>query len=144
MNSTNRPFKIIAVLFAMIVIGLGITVLVKNWHQKQMDLNRQRTESECLEVIQELESELDETRAKIESMKKEEPGNDVFEVVFGPESLDSQVDDQVVDCNKTEAQMASLYSHMDRQPYMEKYELDGGSAAFFSGVCVFDYGKTTC
>lgn len=131
MNSSNKPLKIIAILFSLVVIGLGIMVLVKNWHQDQMAAGRQQAENDCLEVIREMEADLEEVRAQLESEREVQPQHETFAAVFGEELPPFQVDDQPVDCEKAAAQMTSFFDHLDSQPYVVERDIPGGSAGFF-------------
>jgi hypothetical protein len=129
---TNKTLKIIAIVFSLIVIGLGTTVLVKKWHQDQMSNCRQQSEADCLELIREMESELNEVKAQLEKAREALPGNEEITAVFGEPSTESEA----VDCETIEAQMTSFYQHLDDQPYLVSRGLPGGSAAFFQECAV--------
>jgi hypothetical protein len=121
----------IAVVFALIVAGLAIYVMVKKWHQNQMALSRQQSQNECLEVIRKMEADLEALRAQLETARQMRPGDEIFSTVFGTPTPDRNADALPADCGKVEAQMTSFFSYLDSQSYFSNHSIEGGSAGFF-------------
>ncbi len=67
MNSMNRTLATVAVVFALIVVGLVTYFMVNKWHRNQMAFGRQQAQNECLEVIRKMEADLDEIRSQLEA-----------------------------------------------------------------------------
>ena len=131
MNSMNRTVVTVAVVFALIVIGLGAYFMINRWHQNQMTSGRQQAQQECLEVIQKMEADLEEARAQLETERQMRPGDEVFPTVFGTPAPDRDADSLPVDCAKVEAQMNAFFNYLDSQAYLSNRDLDGGSAGLF-------------
>ena len=131
MNSMNRTVATVAVVFALIVIGLGAYFMINRWHQNQMTSGRQQAQQECLEVIQKMEADLEEARAQLETERQMRPGDEVFPTVFGTPAPDRDADSLPVDCAKVEAQMNAFFNYLDSQAYLSNRDLDGGSAGLF-------------
>jgi len=130
-NSMNRTVATVAVVFALIVIGLGAYFMINRWHQNQMTSGRQQAQQECLEVIQKMEADLEEARAQLETERQMRPGDEVFPTVFGTPAPDRDADSLPVDCAKVEAQMNAFFNYLDSQAYLSNRDLDGGSAGLF-------------
>ncbi len=131
MNSMNRTLATVVVVVALIVAGLVAYFMVNRWHQKEMTRGRQQAQNECIEVIQQLETDLEAVKAQLESERQMRPGDELFPTVFGTEAPDRDADTQPVDCEKVEAQMTAFFSYLDSRPYVAARELKGGSAGFF-------------
>lgn len=131
MKSSNKPLVIVAVVFFLLASGLGIYLMLKKWHLDQMAQGRQQAQSECLEVIQKLEADLDDMRAQLESEREKGPQDDLFPTVFGTPSPDTTADELPSDCAKVETQLESFFSYLDGRSYMVDRGIKGGSAAFF-------------
>ncbi|WP_319408443.1 hypothetical protein [uncultured Desulfosarcina sp.] len=127
----NRTVATVAIVFALIIIGLGAYFMVNRWHQNQMAFGRQQAQQECLEVIQKMEADLKEMRAQLETERQMRPGDEDFPTVFGTPAPDRDSDSLPVDCVKVEAQMNAFFNYLDSQAYLSNRDLDGGSAGFF-------------
>lgn len=131
MNSMNRTLVTVAVVFGLIVAGVVAYVMVSKWHQRQMAFGRQQAQNECMEVIQNMEADLNEMRAQLETERRMRPGDEVFPTVFGTPAPDHDADALPVDCEKITAQMTSFFNYLDGRPYLSDRDLEGGSAGFF-------------
>ena len=132
MNSMNRTLATVAVVFALIVVGLVIYFAVNKWHQNQMAAGRQQSQEECLEVIQKMEAEIEEMRAKLETERQMRPGDEIFPTVFGTPTPDRDADTQPTDCDKVDDQMRSFFNYLDSQSYLTDRQIEGDSAGFIS------------
>lgn len=133
MNSMNRTLVTVAVVFALIVIGLVTFFMVKRWHREQMELGRQQAQSECVEVIQKLEGDLDALRTQLEAERQARPGDELFPSVFGTPAPDREALEMPADCAKVETQMFAFFNYLDSRNYISSRDLEGGSAGFFQG-----------
>lgn len=131
MNSTNRTLKTVAVVFALIVVGLVIYVMVNKWHHNQMALDRQQAQNECLDVIRKLEADLEEMRAQLDLERQKRPGDKIFPTVFGAPAALGNADTLPVDCENIDAQMDSFFNYLDSRSYLSARNISGGSAGFF-------------
>ena len=131
MNSMNRTLATVAVVFALIVVGVVTYVMVNKWHQNQMTIGRQQAQNECLEVIRKMEVDLEGMRAELQTEQRMRPGDDVFPTVFGTPVPDREADALPTDCNKAEEQMLSFFNYLDSRSYLSEQNIDGGSAGFF-------------
>ena len=131
MNSKYRTLAIVAVVIALIAVGLVTYKMVNKWHQNQMALSRQQAQNECMEVVRKMEVDLDEMRAQLETERQMRPGNEVFPTVFGTPAPNRDADTLPVDCEKVEAQMNAFFNYLDSQSYLSTRDIDGGSAGFF-------------
>ena len=131
MNSMNRTLATVAVVFALIVVGLVTYFMVNKWHQNQMAVGRQQAQNECLEVIQKMEADMEKMRAQLETERQMRPGDEVFPTVFGTPAPDRDADTLPVDCEKVDAQMISFFNYLDSRSYLSAQDIDGGSAGFF-------------
>ena len=131
MKSSNRTLVIVAVVFFLIAAGLGLYFMIKKWHQDQLAQGRQQAQSECLEVIQKLEADLDETRTQLEAERQTRPEDDLFPTVFGTAPSEDELADLPADCKNVETQLESFFNYLDDQAYMADRNIKGGSAGFF-------------
>ena len=131
MNSMNRTLATVAVVFALIVVGLVTYFMVKRWHREQMALGRQQAQSECIEVIQKMEADLEAMRAQLESERQSHPGDEVYPTVFGTPAPERDAEIMPADCAKVDTQMKSFFSYLDSRTYISTRDLDGGTAGFF-------------
>ncbi len=131
MNSMNRTLATVAVVFALIVLGVATYLMVNRWHQNQMAIGRQQAQNECLEVIRKMEVDLEGLRAELETEQRMRPGDKVFPTVFGTPVPDREVDAFPIDCTKMEDQALSFFNYLDSRSYLSEQNIDGGSAGFF-------------
>lgn len=131
MNSMNRTLATVAVVFALIVVGLVTYFMVNKWHQNQMVVGRQQAQKECLEVIQKMEVDIEEMRAQLEIERQMRPGEADFPTVFGTPAPDRNTDAMPTDCEKVDVQMLSFFNYLDSRSDLSVREIDGGSAGFF-------------
>ena len=132
MNSMNRTLATVAVVFALIVVGLVTYFSVNKWHQNQMAAGRQQSQNECLEVIQKLEADIEEMQAELETERQMRPGDEVFPTVFGTPVPDRDADTLPTDCEKVDAQMRAFFNYLDSQSYLSARQIEGDSAGFVS------------
>jgi len=130
-NSMNRTLATVAVVFALIVVGLVTYFMVNKWHQNQMVVGRQQAQKECLEVIQKMEVDIEEMRAQLEIERQMRPGEADFPTVFGTPAPDRNTDAMPTDCEKVDVQMLSFFNYLDSRSDLSVREIDGGSAGFF-------------
>lgn len=131
MNSMNRTLATVAIVFALIVVGLVTYFMVNKWHQNQMAVGRQQAQKECLEVIQKMEADIEEMRAQLETERQMRPGDEVFPTVFGTPAPGPDDNALPTDCEKVDAQMLSFFNYLDSRSYLSEREIEGGSAGFF-------------
>ncbi len=132
MKSESRPFVTVIVIFFIVAAGWGLYSMVKKWHQEQLALTHQQAQSECLEVIQKLEADLEEVRGQLEEQEQPNQDEDLFNTVFGTESSDKTGGDDAVDCDAIEAQLASFFNYLDNHHDLD--DVEGGSAGLFRDV----------
>ncbi|WP_419661485.1 uncharacterized protein Dvar_19180 [Desulfosarcina variabilis str. Montpellier] len=131
MKSSKNPFMAITVVFIVIASGLAIFFMFKKWHLDQITQSQQQAQSECLEVIQKLEADLEEMRAQLQTASEKSSEDDLFPTVFGTASSEDDANDLPADCEKVETQLKSFFQYLDRQRYMADRDIEGGSAGFF-------------
>jgi hypothetical protein len=131
-NSMNRTLATVAVVFALIVVGLVTYFMVNRWHQNQMAVGRQQSQKECLEVIQKMEADIEAMRAELAAERQMRPGNEVFPTVFGTPAPGPNADTLPTDCEKVDAQMLSFFNYLDSRSYLSDRQIEGGSAGFLS------------
>ena len=131
MKSSNRPLVTVAVVFFLIASGMGLYFMGKKWHQTQMAQGRQQAQSECLEVIQKLEADLEEMRTDLESERQMNQDDDLFPTVFGTPPPGDDADALPVNCEKAGTQLNAFFDYIDSQSYMAERDVKGGSAGFF-------------
>ena len=130
MRSSNRSLVTVAVVFFIIVAGFGLYFMGKRWHQNQMAQELQQAQSECLEVIQKLEADLEEMRTKLDAERQMRQEDDLFPTVFGTPAPENAKDDWPVNCETVESQLNAFFAYLDGQDYMTDRQPNGGSAAF--------------
>jgi hypothetical protein len=121
----------ITVIFIVIASGLAIYFMFKKWHMDQIAQSQQQSQSECLEVIQKLEAQLEEMRAQLETEREVRPEDDFFPTVFGTSAPSKNEDKLPADCEKVTSQLESFFQYLDSQSYVADREIEGGSAGFF-------------
>lgn len=131
MNPSNEPLRVVTIVFFLVVIGLGSFLIVRKWHQNQMDQQQKQTQNECLQVVQKMEAKLDDMRKELENQQQTRPGDANFTTVFGTPASDQWTDSLPSDCTKDESHTGSFFTYLDQQPYMAELGLDGDSLAFF-------------
>ncbi|MFO7714362.1 hypothetical protein [Desulfosarcina sp.] len=127
----NKTLATVAVVFALIVVGLATYFMVNKWHQKQMVLGRQQAQNECLEVIQKMEADLDEMRAQLEAERQMRPGDEFFPTVFGTPAPGREADALPADCEKVAEQVNAFFIYLDSRPYLSNRLIDGAALDFF-------------
>jgi hypothetical protein len=130
-NSMNRTLATVAVVFALIVVGLVTYFMVNKWHQNQMAVGRQQAQKECLEVIQKMEADIEAMRAELETDRQMRPGDEDFPTVFGTPAPDRNAEALPADCEKVDAQMVSFFNYLDSRSYLSARQIEGSSADFF-------------
>ena len=133
MNSMNRTLTTVVVVFLLIITGLVTYVMVKRWHQKEMDLGRQHAQNECLEVIRKLEADLAALQDQLATEQQINDGQESFPAVFGTPVPGEISDDLPADCSKIATQMEAFFNYLDSRPYMTAGNPDGDSAGFLLG-----------
>ena len=131
MKSTSKTPVTVAVISALIVIGVLTYFLANKWHRNQVALSRQEAQNACNQVVQKMEAELDQLRAELEKLRQMQPDDEVFPTVFGTPAPDREADARPADCATVNTQMNAFFKYLDGQPYLADRELDGGSAGFF-------------
>lgn len=131
MKSTSRTPVTVAIISALIVIGVLTFFLANKWHNNQMSLGRQEAQNECMQVVQKMEADLDQLRAELEKERQMRPDREVFPTVFGTPAPGPEANAQPADCATVNTQMNAFFKYLDGQPYLANRELEGGSKGFF-------------
>ena len=134
MKSSNRTLVIVAVVFFLLVAGSGLYFIIKNWHEDRMAQTREKAQSECLEVIQKLEGDLEKLRAQLDVERQMQMEDDLYPRVFGTSPSEDETAALPTDCDSVEKQLTSFFDYLDNQAYMADRNIEGGSAEFFR-VC---------
>ncbi len=131
MNSTNKTLKTLAVAFIIIALGLVVFFQLKKAHLAKLDMAREQSQNECLEIIGKLENDIAALRARLDKETSLSLEPERFSTVFGKESTIDDFKADHVDCDKILIQIQALFKYLDDRPYIASRNLKGGIKGYF-------------
>jgi len=122
----ERNYLPVMVILVLAVIGIFLWILLKDWHQAQVDTARKQESQEWKQRAEVLTRKLTELEQEIKTAQGEKPSEEKVAEVFGPPAVEAPDQEKPMTAAEIERRVMAFFSYLDSRDYVQAYQLEGG------------------
>lgn len=122
----ERNYLPVMVILVLVVIGIFLWILLKDWHESRVDTARKQESQEWKQRAEVLTRKLTELEQELEATRGEKPSEEKVAEVFGPPAAEAPAREKPLTAEEVERRVKAFFSYLDSRDYVQAYELEGG------------------
>ena len=127
----ERNYQPIMVVLVLLVIGIFLWILLKDWHEGRVETARKQESQELKQRADDLERKVTELQKELETAQAEKPSEEKEAEVFGPQA---PAGEKPLTPEEIERRVMAFFSYLDTREYVKAYELEGGTYQQYLGA----------
>lgn len=124
---TERNYQPIMVILVLIVIGIFLWILLKDWHDNRLENARKQEGTEWKQRTDELSRKVTDLETELKTVRGVLPSEEKVAEVFGTAPDETAAEDKPLTTEEIERRVLAFFNHLDSRPYVKAYELEGGT-----------------
>jgi hypothetical protein len=122
----ERNYLPVMVILVLVVIGIFLWILLKDWHESRIDTVRKQESQEWKQRADEMARKLKEMEQELNTARGEKPSEEKVAEVFGPPAVEAPAREKPLTAEEIERRVRAFFSYLDSRDYVQAYELEGG------------------
>jgi hypothetical protein len=122
----ERNYQPVMVILVLVVIGIFLWILLKDWHEGRLDTARKQESQEWKQRADDLARKLTELEQELKTAQGEKPSEEKVAEVFGPPAVEAPTREKPLTAEEIERRVKAFFSYLDSRDYVQAYELEGG------------------
>jgi hypothetical protein len=110
----------------LVVIGIFLWILLKDWHESRVDTARKQESREWKQRADDLAQKLTEMEQELNTARGERPSEEKVAEAFGPPAVEAAAREKPLSSDEVERRVKAFFSYLDSREYVQAYELEGG------------------
>jgi hypothetical protein len=120
----ERNYQTIMVVLVLVVIGIFLWILLKDWHEGRLETARKQETQEWKQRADDLSRKVTELEKELETSQGEKPSEEKAAEVFGPQP---SAGEKPLTPGEIERRVMAFFSYLDSREYVKAYALEGGT-----------------
>lgn len=130
----ERNYQPIMVILVLIVIGIFLWILLKDWHEARVDTARKEEGQEWKQRADDLARKVTELEQELKTGQAEKPSEEKVAEVFGPPAVEAPGAEKLLTSEEIERRVMAFFSYLDSREYVQAYGLEGGTYPQYLGA----------
>jgi len=122
----ERNYLPVMVILVLVVIGIFLWILLKDWHENRVDTARKQESREWKQQAEVLTRKLTELEQELEAARGEKPSEEKVAEVFGPPAVEAPAQEKPLTAEEIERRVKAFFSYLDSRDYVQAHALEGG------------------
>jgi hypothetical protein len=123
---TERNYLPIMVILVLMVIGIFLWILLKDWYATRIETARKQESQEWQQRTEVLTQKLTDLERELKAARGETPQEEKVAEVFGPPAAEPPAREKPLTAEETERRVTAFFSYLDSRDYVKAYNLQGG------------------
>ena len=123
----ERNYLPVMVILVLVVIGIFLWILLRDWHESRVDSARKQESQEWKQRAEVLTRKLTELEQELGAARGEKPSEEKVAEVFGPPAVEAPAREKPLAAEEIERRVKAFFSYLDSRDYVQAYALEGGS-----------------
>lgn len=130
----ERNYQPVMVVLVLVVIGIFLWILLKDWHGGQVETARKQDSQELKQRADDLARKVTELEQELKTAQAEKPSEEKVAEVFGAPAIQAPAGEKPLDPEEIERRVMAFFSYLDTREYVNAYELEGGTYQQYLGA----------
>jgi len=130
----ERNYQLIMVILVLVVIGIFIWILLRDWHEGRVETARKQESQEWKQRADDLARKVTELEQELKTGQAEKPSEEKVAEVFGSPAGEAPAGEQSLTPEEIERRVRAFFSYLDTREYVKAYELEGGTYLQYLGA----------
>ena len=122
----ERNYLPVMVILVLVVIGIFLWILLKDWHESRVDTARKQESREWKQQAEVLTRKLTELEQELEAARGEKPSEEKVAEVFGTPAVEAPAQEKPLTAEEIERRVKAFFSYLDSRDYVQAHALEGG------------------
>ncbi len=122
----ERNYLPVMVILVLVVIGIFLWILLKDWHESRVDTARKQESREWKQRADDLARKLTEMEQELTTARGEKPSEEKVAEAFGPPAVEPAAREKPLAAEEVERRVKAFFNYLDSREYVQSYELEGG------------------
>jgi hypothetical protein len=125
----ERNYQPVMVVLVLVVIGIFLWILLKDWRGGQVETARKQESQELKQKADDLTRKVTELEQELKTAQADKPSEEKVAEVFGAPAAEKSLSIEEI-----ERRVMAFFSYLDSREYVKAYELEGGSYQQYLGA----------
>lgn len=122
----ERNYQAVMVVLVLIVVGVFLWILLKDWHESRIENARKQESSEWKQRADELSGKVSDLETQLREARGETPSEEKVAEVFGPQAAEPAAKEKPLSPQEIERRVSAFFNYLDTREYVKAHELEGG------------------
>jgi hypothetical protein len=123
---TERNYQPVMVILVLIVIGIFLWILLKDWYAARIETARKQESQEWQQRTEVLTQKLTDLEQELKAARGETPLEEKVAEVFGPPAAEPPAKEKLMSDEEVERRVMAFFAYLDSRDYVKAYDLQGG------------------
>jgi hypothetical protein len=130
----ERNYQPIMVVLVLVVIGIFLWILLRDWHEGRLETARKQESQEWKQRADDLARKVTELEQELKTGQAEKPSEEKVAEVFGPPAVEAPAGEKSLTPEEIERRVMAFFSYLDTREYVKAYEFEGGTYQQYLGA----------
>jgi hypothetical protein len=122
----ERNYQPIMVILVLIVVGIFLWILLKDWYAARIETARQQESQQWQQQTEVLTQKLTDLEQELQAARGEAPLGEKIAEVFGPSAAEPPAREKLLAADEIERRVKAFFAYLDSRDYVKAYDLPGG------------------
>jgi hypothetical protein len=123
---TERNYQPVMVILVLVVIGVFLWIVLKDWYAARIETARQQEGQEWQQRTEVLTQKLTDLEQELKAARGEAPLGDKVAEVFGLPAAEPPAREKLLAAEEVERRVMAFFTYLDSRDYVRAFELPGG------------------
>lgn len=121
----ERSYQPAMVILVLIVIGIFLWIVLKDWYATRIETARQQESQEWQQRTEVLTQKLTDLEQELKAARGEAPLEEKVAEVFGPPAAEPPSQEKLLAPEEVQRRVMAFFSYLDGRDYVKAFELQG-------------------
>jgi hypothetical protein len=126
---TERNYQPIMVILVLIIIGIFLVILLKDWYATRIETARKQESQEWRQRTEVLTQKITDLEDELKTARGETPPAEKIAEVFGVPAAEPAAKEKPLTAEDVERRVTAFFTYLDSREYVKAYNLEGGCYA---------------
>jgi hypothetical protein len=122
----ERNYQPIMVILVLIIIGIFLWILLKDWYATRIETARKQESQEWKQRTEVLTQKITDLEEELKATRGETPPTEKMVEVFGPPAGEPAAKEKPLTQEEIERRVTAFFTYLDSREYVKAFELEGG------------------
>jgi hypothetical protein len=123
---SERNYQPIMVILVLIIIGIFLLILLKDWYATRIETARKQESQEWKQRTEVLTQKITDLEQELKAARGEAPPAEKIAEVFGPPAAEPAAKEKALSADEIERRVTAFFTYLESRDYVKAFNMEGG------------------